>query len=362
VHQLRYAQPPPQGEAVDPAKVLVPELVAAPTVAALKSYLDSGGGLVLSGIAGLYGRLLGLEAVMPNRVRENSFFPQSLSVGLAPSPGFEKHPLFAGLPAGGFFTEASFPELNLLTEAAWEKVTPSGRVVANEYDDLFGRIGEYAAVAEYAPGKGKVLSLAGRACDFTPGIPFSLKGETRESLRDRFRQLVLNALVYCAGGERFVPDERAAAAAPRFAAPDFVLPREGWLFRTDPQNVGLKEQWFRPDLDTKDWKPIKIGTNWESEGYDYDGYAWYRLKVTLANREGKRTMLHFGAVDEEALVYLDGTPAGKHQEGLDGWDQPFALDITPLLTAQPQEHLLAVQVSDRMAAGGIWKPVFVQYE
>jgi len=38
------------------------------------------------------------------------------------------------------------------------------------------------------------------------------------------------------------------------------------------------------------------------------------------------------------------------------------VDITPFLTEKNEEHLLAVQVYDSMAAGGIWKPVMIVYE
>ena len=97
-------------------------------------------------------------------------------------------------------------------------------------------------------------------------------------------------------------------------------------------------------------------------GYDYNGFAWYRLSFTMANQPGKKTMLHFGAVDEEAVVYLDGKLAGTHNEGKNGWDKPFALDLTPRLTEEAKPHQIAIQVFDSMAAGGIWKPVYIRYE
>ena len=54
-------------------------------------------------------------------------------------------------------------------------------------------------------------------------------------------------------------------------------------------------------------------------------YLWYRRHLTLpCDRKGKRVILHFGAVDQECVVYLNGREAGSHAGGY----LPFSLDIT----------------------------------
>ena len=137
---------------------------------------------------------------------------------------------------------------------------------------------------------------------------------------------------------------------------------DGWLFKPDPKNVGLREKWFLPSYEPTGWKKLRVDTSWEQQGFpDHDGFGWYRFTFTGANRPGKRTLLHFGAVDETAAVWIDGKLVGKHDEGLAGWDKPFDLDITPFLTNQKTEHLLAVQAHDDRAAGGIWRPVSLKY-
>ena len=58
---------------------------------------------------------------------------------------------------------------------------------------------------------------------------------------------------------------------------------------------------------------------------------WYRRTFTLpAAWKGKRVLLHFGAVDWEAHVYVNGTEVGTHKGGYD----PFTFDITASLTSQ----------------------------
>ncbi len=54
----------------------------------------------------------------------------------------------------------------------------------------------------------------------------------------------------------------------------------------------------------------------------------------------KRVLLHFGAVDYEARVWLNGKDVGSHRGGY----TPFALEITDLL--QADENVISVYVED----------------
>ncbi len=363
IHQLRYAQVPKEGEKPDPARVLLPALAAKPMRDAMVQHVERGGGLLLSGIAGLYAMSLGIEKTPPDRVRENGLLRTVLGVGLVAAPGFAKHPAFTGLAPDGFFTNGNWYLQNLVAECAWKTRRPSGLVVANLTDVTTGPDTGYAAMVEYRHGKGKVIVFGGVCCDLNPGIGHSLpKGNHRHDLRDRMRQFALNTLGYLAGRDTFAPDQEAIRKAR--AAPKTVirfLPFDGWLFRTDPKNVGARGKWFLPTHDAAGWQRIRVDQSWEQQGYDYDGTGWYRLTFTAANQPGMRTLLHFGAVDETAVVWLDGRLVGKHDEGLEGWNKPFALDITKFLTAKPATHLLVVQAHDEMAAGGIWRPVSIRH-
>lgn len=67
---------------------------------------------------------------------------------------------------------------------------------------------------------------------------------------------------------------------------------------------------------------------------------WYRRTFTLPKEWAKRrVILHFGAVDWEAAVYLNGKHIGKHRGGYDA----FCFDITDALKKNgPQELLVGV--------------------
>ncbi len=74
---------------------------------------------------------------------------------------------------------------------------------------------------------------------------------------------------------------------------------------------------------------------------------WYRRSFTLPkNWNGKRILLHFGAVDWEATVYVNGKKLGSHQGGFD----PFSFDITDALTISEQQELV-VSVWDPTSNG-----------
>ena len=134
----------------------------------------------------------------------------------------------------------------------------------------------------------------------------------------------------------------------------FDFPKDGWRFMRDEQNAGVKQGWYRLDFNDAAWRAISIGKFWEEQTGYYDGRAWYRTKFTAPNIEpGKRVFLAVGAADESAKVWLNGKFIGERDIG---WDKPFALEVTHTLKSG-QENLLAVQVLDRVAVGGLWKSV-----
>jgi hypothetical protein len=67
---------------------------------------------------------------------------------------------------------------------------------------------------------------------------------------------------------------------------------------------------------------------------------WYRRTFEVpAAWQGRRILLHFGAVDWESEVYVNGTSVGVHKGGYD----PFSYDITSYLKSSgPQELIVRV--------------------
>lgn len=138
------------------------------------------------------------------------------------------------------------------------------------------------------------------------------------------------------------------------------LPLEGWRFKTDLKAEGHLQKWFDPAYDDSGWEPIKIGSAWEDQGHIYDGVAWYRRTIDLpAKPQFLGVELAFEAVDEVAWVWVNGQYVGQHDLGTEGWDKPFALDVTKELK-WGEKNQITVRVYDSKFAGGIWKPVTIQ--
>ena len=87
---------------------------------------------------------------------------------------------------------------------------------------------------------------------------------------------------------------------------------------------------------------------------------WYRREIAETRREGQRLLLHFGAVDQEAKIYVNGRIAGEHLGGYTA----FTVELTVFLTDAPS--VLTVAVRDgtdtneycrgkqKTRRGGIW--------
>ncbi len=73
-----------------------------------------------------------------------------------------------------------------------------------------------------------------------------------------------------------------------------------------------------------------------------DSVLWYSTKVSVpAGFRKNKVLLHFGAVDWQCEVWVNGKKAGTHEGGYD----PFSFDITPHLNKAKQQEI-AVRVWD----------------
>lgn len=73
-----------------------------------------------------------------------------------------------------------------------------------------------------------------------------------------------------------------------------------------------------------------------------DNILWYRTRFTMpSDFRRKKVLLHFGAVDWQSEIYVNGTFVGSHRGGYD----PFSFDITAFVRRSGSQ-LLEVKVSD----------------
>ena len=78
-----------------------------------------------------------------------------------------------------------------------------------------------------------------------------------------------------------------------------------------------------------------------------DQALWYEREFVVPKKwKGKSLLLHFGAVDWHAEVYVNGVLVGEHKGGYD----PFSFDITPYIKKSGRQ-ILKVKVQDATDTG-----------
>lgn len=154
----------------------------------------------------------------------------------------------------------------------------------------------------------------------------------------------------------------SAAERSRGAARVLAVLPDVWKFRMDPQNVGEKQDWFGTNIRDTGWGALRtLSGTWSDQGLRYyKGISWYRTSVTLPAKHDGRVMLWFGAVNENATVWVNGKEVGQKPDR--NPDNPFELDVTAAI--QPgATNLIAVRVSsehvNELGTGGIMKVAMI---
>ena len=114
-----------------------------------------------------------------------------------------------------------------------------------------------------------------------------------------------------------------------------------WSFTTDPDDVGVAEDWYERSEALPATRRVTVPHAWQEHDdfREYTGIAWYRRTVTLDEFDG-RLRLRFGAVDYRATVWVNGVEVGSNEGGY----LPFAFDVTEAVV--PGENVVAVRVTD----------------
>jgi beta-galactosidase/beta-glucuronidase len=118
-----------------------------------------------------------------------------------------------------------------------------------------------------------------------------------------------------------------------------------WDFCFDDEDRGLAERWFtgKGPFDRQIIVPYPPESR--LSGVHDPGFhpvVWYRSEIQVQHPpRGERLVLHFGAVDYKARVWVNGALACQHEGG----HTPFSADIAPLLVDGPRQ-LVVVRAED----------------
>ena len=146
---------------------------------------------------------------------------------------------------------------------------------------------------------------------------------------------------------------------PQNALPEYPRPqleRDRWLNLNGLWQFDGAEQGEAPPFgeDLPEEILVPYPTESELSGIDrHSDHMWYRRTMEVPRSwrtAGQRVVLHFGAVDYEATVWVNGQEVARHTGGYGR----FSADVTDALTRSgPQE--IVVGVTDRTDA--TWQPV-----
>jgi beta-galactosidase len=118
-----------------------------------------------------------------------------------------------------------------------------------------------------------------------------------------------------------------------------------WSFTVDPEQAKADG--------TEDWDSIDVPGNWDAlpDYWDHFGIAWYRRTfIAPADWESKHVRLRFEAVNDEAVVTLNGRTFDKHIGGF----TPFEFEVNDILNFGG-ENTVTVQADNRPGTGAWWR-------
>ena len=146
-----------------------------------------------------------------------------------------------------------------------------------------------------------------------------------------------------------------------------------WHYIVDVQEEGYYDYRMNPTpwgffLNAKPQKPedlieydfdkapvMQVPGDWNTQDerlFFYEGTVWLQRTFQWQPNGDHRTLLYFGAVNYEAIVYVNGKLAGRHEGGF----TPFNFDVTDLL--QPGDNFVVVKVDNKRRAENVPTQIF----
>ena len=170
---------------------------------------------------------------------------------------------------------------------------------------------------------------------------------------------------------------------PQFARPNWHDLTGEWQFAFDPEDTGRDRHWESDSVPFDRTITVPFPPESEASGIGDVGphrVVWYRREIDLSQvsrSADQRLLLHFGAVDYRADVWVNGTHVVFHEGG----HTPFLADVTPALDGVDAAAIVVRAEDDPADLGqprgkqdwqtpshgiwyrrttGIWQPVWLE--
>ena len=126
--------------------------------------------------------------------------------------------------------------------------------------------------------------------------------------------------------------------------------RNGFFRNAKPQQP---EDLIEYDFDKAETMPIPSDWNTRDERlFFYEGTVWFHRSFNYQPKAGRRTLLYFGAVNYEAVVFVNGQEVGQHVGGFTA----FNFDVTGLL--KDGENFVTVKVDNKRSRSSVPTLIF----
>ena len=110
-----------------------------------------------------------------------------------------------------------------------------------------------------------------------------------------------------------------------------------------------------PTFNDSKWESVNVGHGNQPFIMQNEGW-WFKTRIRLSDESiRENATLTFKAVDDNALVYVNGKLAEEHK----GYDTPFTIPLSEY--GIPGDNVVAVYVQNQGGGGGIWMPVVLKW-
>ena len=148
-------------------------------------------------------------------------------------------------------------------------------------------------------------------------------------------------------GDTAIP--RPEYPRPQFVRTPWINLNGTWTYTFDPGKSGVQRGFARSEgFDAQITVPFCPESALSGVGHvDFIEMMWYQRRIEVpADWAGQRVILHFGAVDYESEVFIDGVSVGRHWGGTSSFSHDITAHVTP-----GGSHNLVVYVRDETRSG-----------
>ena len=150
-----------------------------------------------------------------------------------------------------------------------------------------------------------------------------------------------------------IPIPRPEYPRPQLRREDWANLNGEWSFAFDDSDAGLANGWHNTEVaalrsddspfDRKITVPFCYQSKLSGIGERaFHDVVWYARTFEYTPSGDERLLLHFGAVDYRATVWVNGTQVISHEGG----HTPFSTDVTHALAGEARDNILVVRAED----------------